>query len=785
MGLRLDITIKKLVAGNSFTIATLGSVGTYQTDIIASTNIPTSTQVQATDDFIPSTDILKESIDRVSIAISRIPKVVSVTSNQTVISITFIDAVTDVTFSETDTANIRGVQKILDNGTVTTFNTPFVTNITVTSVEHTLPAFGFPALTNPFGNMGDLLETTILFTASDVFNICNFYYGWVDNDTTIYPNPNNFQIDVGNFEDIRTGTFQKFTGDTTTFNAVAPLQGNKVVSVNLTDLGGNNYSLVIDHYVPIFPQDLSNNFPEQITTSLKMVFQIDLLQDLINTDQLESTSKQNLSSFLGLGNVGYLNEVYRTGQQFYKLNSINWNNPTNQLNAGADVEGTIVIERLNGNFSALFNGIINYSKVTDVFDQELTQLENLKLNNLLFSFDGTPSSGSVFDNVSVSFSGNLATITFTVLATTIQDNYFLWLNVHDGVTTYANQNILVQFGTVASLADESVVDFGTYPGALISEYNYDMHYTDDVANSFNQTKSFVDDIVLSRFRVVNSDVVNTLINSFTVRIKQDNNVLETFNINVDDLPYSLDRNYNLLPTDARRFITIEDDGLGNYDIVYPFKILEQWISEGIVQETLVNCTQTNAIGDIDFVNNFISPDFGLGNYNQTKNTFAEPQVVSPPSKIQYFDEAGLIETGSILLKEKTLLIATFEESNLNDLLCLPAAPYTYLNNDYVVNYLTGYFGLEVNGQYFRFHNLKDNKESMFEQIIGVDYYPTLERTDIKTATLKAYIDPDKLKALVGADFDCIQITARLDKIGQVSPIVPKAYKNSAYSNGYS
>ena len=101
----------------------------------------------------------------------------------------------------------------------------------------------------------------------------------------------------------------------------------------------------------------------------------------------------------------------------------------------------------------------------------------------------------------------------------------------------------------------------------------------------------------------------------------------------------------------------------------------------------------DTLRDIDFTNNFISPAFGLGNYNQTKKTFAEPQVVAPPSKIQYFDEAGLIETGSILLKEKTLIIATFEESNLNDLLCLPDAPYTYLNNDYLVNYLIAYFGL--------------------------------------------------------------------------------------------
>ena len=783
MAVRLDISLKKLVDTEFIRFGTLGEVSNFQIDVIPSTTIPNSFEVQETESYIPSTDILKESIERLSIAISRISKVAGVTSSGTVISITFTSAVTDVVFIPS--TNIIAVRTTLDDGSFTDFNNPFVTNITVTSVVNGLNKFPFPALTNPFGNMGDLQETTILFTASDTFTICNFFYGWIDNDTTIYPNPSDFQIDVENFKDIRTGALQKYTGDTSTFNAVAPLEGNKVDSIVLTDLGSNNYRLVILHYIPIFPQNLSNEFPAQINTSLKMVFQIDLLQDLINTDQLESTSEQNLSRFLGLGNVGYLNEVYRTGQKFYKLNSINWDNPTNQLNAGSDTVGTIVIEKLNGNFDATHEGIINYSKVTDVFDQELTQLENLKLDTLDFLFDGSLSTDLVFKDVSVSFAGPLATITFTVLATSIQDNYYLWLNLWDGVTNYTNQNLIVQFGTVASLADESVIDFGTYPGALIDEYNYDMHYTDAIENSYNQTKSFVDDIVLSRFRVVNSDLVNTVVNQFTIRIKQGNNILETFNIDVDDLPYSLDRNYNLLINDDRRFIKVETDGLGNYDFIYPFKINEEWISEGITQETIASCTQTNAIGDIDFSNNWISPDFGLGNYNQTKNTFADPQIVAPPSKIQYFDEAGLIETGVILLKEKTLIIATFEESNLNDLLCLPAAPYTYLNNDYVVNYLTAYFGLEVNGQYFRFHNLKDNEDSMFEQIIGIDYYPTLERTDIKTATLKAYIDPDKLKTLVGADFNCIQITARLDKIGQVSPIIPKAYKNNSYSSGYS
>ena len=192
MAIRLDISLKKLVDTEFIRIGTLGNVSNFQIDVIPSTSIPTSFEVQETESYIPSTDILKESIDRLSIAISRISKVASVSSSGTVISITFISTVTDITF--TPSANIIIVRTIEDDGTSTFFNDPFVTNITVTSVLHNLPSFTFPALTNPFGNMGDLQETTILFSAADTFTICNFYYGWVDNDTTIYPNPNNFPL---------------------------------------------------------------------------------------------------------------------------------------------------------------------------------------------------------------------------------------------------------------------------------------------------------------------------------------------------------------------------------------------------------------------------------------------------------------------------------------------------------------------------------------------------------------------------------------------------------------
>ena len=148
----------------------------------------------------------------------------------------------------------------------------------------------------------------------------------------------------------------------------------------------------------------------------------------------------------------------------------------------------------------------------------------------------------------------------------------------------------------------------------------------------------------------------------------------------------VDRNYNLLPTDIRFSLRVFNIVDGEYDFSYPFQILENWSNlEDIVQETIAVFNQTTVTGVVQFTNNFISPTFELGNYDLTKNDILEPQVVSPPSIIKYYNELGTIEVGKILSNEKTLVIATLEENNLSDFEADPAAPFTYVDNVVDIN----------------------------------------------------------------------------------------------------
>ena len=87
------------------------------------------------------------------------------------------------------------------------------------------------------------------------------------------------------------------------------------------------------------------------------------------------------------------------------------------------------------------------------------------------------------------------------------------------------------------------------------------------------------------------------------------------------------------------------------------------------------------------------------------------------------------------------------------------------------------------GEYYRFHNLRDNELSMWESVQS-GYYAELVRVDVDTATLTAILDNEKIKETFGEDFECLKVTARLDKI-QTAFVAPKAYKSDAYSSGYS
>lgn len=783
MALRLDISCNRLTTGDSITFVTVGIAGTYVIDVVSSTTIPRGGEVQETATYVPSFDIAKLSVERLADEISNIPRVTSTQTNGTVISIYFESGVTLVTF--TGTANCIAVKIIQDNGTTTDIANPLVANITVTSVQHNLTNFVTPLLPNPHGSMGDTITTKILFTVANSFSFLEFYYGWVDNDTTLYPNPSDNQLDISFFEDITTGALQKFVGDTTSINPTQPLQGNKVISMTLTNVSGFDYELLFTHVVPVLPrttdvQDSTLIKPAEITTSLKMPFQILLRDSLFNTNPLETTAKQDLTSFIQKGGIAYLNEIQNSGLKYYSLSSFVWNNDQNKLNSGFDTSGTIVINNSNSNFNVNYDVLLKIVELTDVYDEDSTLLQNVKFEKVQLKMDGLTTSTSVFKNVSATFVGNQATINFEIAEASYQNDYALWVEIGGGTATFDQQNLLVTVDTAINAADDTTVIFGTYPSATRDEYNYNNHYNLDVANAFNQVRSYVDDYQLSRFRITNNDLVNNTLINFVIRIKSGNNILDSFQINSDDLNFSFNRNYNLDVADPHNFVTVDYDGLGNYDFVYPFQISENWVDlTNVVQETIATFEQNTASGLIQFKNTWISPIFQFGQYDQSNNTFGEPQITVPPAEIKYFDNATGLETGKILNKGVTKIVATFTETNLNDLQADPAAPFTYLDNVFIDNYLCAYFGIESNGKYFRFHNLQDNGNTPF-----VGNYPTLERVSVNVATLTALIDADDIKTTFGTDFDCLQITARLDKL-QFGLPVAKAYKNDAYTNGYS
>ena len=783
MALRYDISCNRLTEGDSIVFGTLGIVGTYGIDVIGATTIPRSGEVQETNNYVPSFDIAKLSVERLALEISNIPRVTSVQTNGTVISIFFESGVTDITFL--GTLNCIRVKIILDDGSNSDFADPLVANITVTDVKHNLTNFLTPLLPNPHGVMGDLTTTKISFSVANAFNFIEFYYGWVDNDTILYPNPTINQIELSNFEDITTGALQKFIGDGTAINPVAPLQGNKVISMALTNVGGLDYELLFTHVIPILPRptDTVGNTlvqPSEITTSLKMPFQILLRDSLFNTNPLETTAKQDLTPFIQNGGIGYFNEIQNSGLKYYDLISLTWNNPENRLNSGFDTSGTIIINNSNSNFNINYDVLLKIVELTDSFNESLTLLENEKFETIQIKMDGAITSNTVFKNVSATFVGNITTINFEIAAATYQNDYALWVELGSGSTSFDQQNTLVTVDSAINAADDTTVVFGTFPSANRDEYNYNNHYNLDIANAFNQVKSYVDDFQLSRFRVVNNDLINNTLISFTIRIRSGNNVLDSFQINNDDLNYSFPRNYNLEASDPHNFVTVNDDGSGNYDFNYPFQIGENWVNlDNVFQETIATFEQQTASGLIQFKNTWISPLFQFGKYNQSNNTFGEPQITVPPANIKYYNQSGTLEVGKILNKGITKIVATFTETNLNDLQADPAAPFTYSDNVFIDNYLCAYFGILAKGQYFRFHNLQNNGSTPFS-----GNFPILERVSINEATLTAFVDAADIRSFLGTDFDCLQITARIDKL-QFGAIVAKAYKNDSYTSGYS
>jgi hypothetical protein len=413
MGFVLDITVTRLRDGDNIKINI--DSNTYTIDVINPQEQPATLQVRGTSDVIPSDNEFLTAVSRLENVISQINPVTSVSSSNTVISITFEDGVnfTSFTTSVSNGSLVNGVRVVATTGGVTTLGSVLVPNITVTSITHRLTEYNYTSLNYPHGNMSDKLETVISFTSASTFSVLDFYYGWTDNTTIAYPlaSQNDYTINESLFSDLTTGAQQKYTGDTNSINAVAPLQGNKVISIDLVNVSSNDYTLTFVHYVPILPRpidrDLQNNLdkPAEIETSLKLLFKIDLKQDIIIPNPSESTSKQDLTPFISNGNIGYFGAVYNTGIVPYSLNNFVWNNTNNELNSGSTTPGTITLNKLTGNFDANHDVIIKIQKLTDVFDQSETQTQNYDFDSVQIKLNSTPSSSTLLQNVEGLFTG--------------------------------------------------------------------------------------------------------------------------------------------------------------------------------------------------------------------------------------------------------------------------------------------------------------------------------------------------------------------------------------------
>ena len=174
MGFVLDITVTRLRDGDSINFNI--DSNTYTIDVINPQEQPATLQVRGTSDVIPTDNEFLTAVSRLENVISQINPVTSVSSSNTVISITFEDGVnfTSFTTSVSNGSLVNGVRVVATTGAVTNLGSVLVPNITVTSITHRLTEYNYTSLNYPHGNMSDKLETVISFTSASTFSVLDF-----------------------------------------------------------------------------------------------------------------------------------------------------------------------------------------------------------------------------------------------------------------------------------------------------------------------------------------------------------------------------------------------------------------------------------------------------------------------------------------------------------------------------------------------------------------------------------------------------------------------------------
>lgn len=824
----LQISTTRLRDGDSFTFSinpsSTANVETY-TIAIVDVDDPLLLQAKDTSDVIPKAEEWKTAVQRLTDAIADIPKVTNVTNNLdeggTLIS---IEVNTEIVDPNNPTSGVK-IQdkngdpigpdgsrivwcKYINDGEPPQTNDPaLIPSIRILGVNHRVLLPNATSRQNfPHGNAFTRVKTEIDFaTDSSTANSLNYRFGYVGNNVELTPNggtTGDYAIDPTYFTDNITGTAQGFNFkglNNVTGTPVEPDYWNNGTAQVLPFAGAYRidhvHNLPVKFFEETFPDDVQQAQPEKPdilnNESLKFCCQLDILENDIDLSPTESTATQDTKNFFPKGNIGWFGSTYANGPRFATLESVNWLFG-DVLDSGR--RSSCVVQIDTGNVSA--SGLDYVLRIQELNDPKegLSYQENTKLSEVKGVVNGQGGNTDTLLNVSASSNTSGLELIFTVEAAKISDRYIVWLELSNGTTS---QNISIDVNTAESGTDDSVIDFEVYPSGSISQYSFLPHYQTVTNLGFPNCRGAAEDIFLARFRFANDDTENTTITGVKFKVASieggNDQRGESFGFSKSDIDNGvlIDRGFPIPEDSERRKIKIEADGNG-YNVDFPFQLRSEWSQiDDLALITTVEFTQVLANGAVlSGSRSFYSPPFEVAPYNVTLADDVSEPILSGVGV--GFNGVVITDnsTGNAVLsipKKKGAeftIDASFENVNnvFPDFNQEPSAPFTYQNNVFIDQYLCGYIGLTDGEKVYQFSNLRNNLDQEFITApAGGDKFAELETTAIN-AIISAKVKTDDLLDFFG-DFECLTITARLDKIQFPDPAYGE-YSTTAFSNAF-
>ena len=801
---KLILSVTKLSSGDTFKIG-MDTEATVDFTVVDNSDVIYS-EVQETASIQPFTKAWNVAVDRLVEAFSLLPYFTSVQriggENSTLIEIDSSDGFDAGNFSTSPYANgtlLEWVQIIQDNGSVddkttfpAVFGDPLVPNVIINSI--TYESVDFNKGSTPFleGNLLEKIRCTINFTVPELLTnkLLNYNFGLVENQTVYYrglDQDNPFKIDDSFLNSLVTGTQQGYSGSAT-LNARQPIffsTGN----ASFSQFAGNTYELEHE-FIPFVLREEDINIngnaaetPEifEGNKTIKHLTEINVFPSLYSSNPEYSTAQQDLTTIIKLGTYGYNSEIYNSGNRIFTLDTFTWSNEQNELNNGDTSSATVTIDS-NVALSTSDELVLSIQNIKQPNEENkaLTDADNLNIDRVLVALDGVSVNGTSLQNVTADFSGTTITLTFDVLENNYTDLYGIVANIFSNSQTVSQAEIL-KISTAISDANTNTVIIDRYEDALETGHAFMPHYQPYLSeNTSNNITASVEDHIIDLIRITDLSPSINQIESITVSVQDRNTgvLLEKYTALSSELPLTIERDFDLDDTERKQVSFVENGN--SIDISYGFQILEEWTQyESVFVRAEVLVTQTLADGsEAQFRKQFDSDDIKVidtFDYDLTTTDTNSPQVLI--KSVEYTSPDGLTNYGSIRNTGKTLVKFTFEDknTNTNSLDANPQTPINFVYEDLIPNRLTGYFNLvtneDINSEKQRFHSHRVNQQSPFEEVFGFPTYNAkIERIDIKTAVMTALINADKITQQFGDDFECLNLSARIDKVQIPEPI---------------